>query len=125
VLLRHVAAQEGRSQQSLVRALRVPASRVVALVDELEERGLLERRSDASDRRVHALHLTDRGKRVLGQVMEISKDHEEQLCGGLKSAERRQLIDLLSRIAAEQGLAPGGHPGVGDPIPGTVRRARA
>ena len=46
LLMRFVAASEGQSQQALAERLAVPASRMVALVDRLEEAGLVERRPD-------------------------------------------------------------------------------
>jgi DNA-binding MarR family transcriptional regulator len=112
VLLRHVAAAQGQSQQALGRAMQIPPSRMVALVDELERAGLLERRPSPADRRAHALHLTGDGRRLLDRLMQVSAEHEAQLCAGLTQAERHRLIDLLSRIAAEQGLAAGVHPSV-------------
>lgn len=112
VLLRLVAAKEGRSQQALGEQMRLPPSRMVSFVDELEDQGLLERRSDPGDRRVRALYLTDAGRRTLDRVMRVAAEHEEHMCASLGGAEREQLIALLSRIAAEQGLAPGVHPGV-------------
>ena len=114
VLLRHVAAAEGQSQQALGKAMQIPASRMVALVDELERRGVLERRPSLADRRAHALVLTGEGRRLLDRIMKVSADHEAQLCAGLTQAERQQLIALLSRVAAEQGLPTGVHPGVVD-----------
>jgi DNA-binding MarR family transcriptional regulator len=117
MLLRHVADGEGRSQQALGEALRIPPSRMVALVDGLEERGLLERRPRPNDRRVRTLHLTRDGRRLLGKVMEISAEHERQLCAGLGPAEREQLIVLLNRLVAEQGLTQGVHPGGADADP--------
>ena len=119
VLLRHVAAAEGQSQQALAEALQIPASRMVALVDGLERNGLLERRAVHGDRRVRALYLTRQGRRLLGRVMQVSAEHEAELCAGLDRSEREQLIALLSRLAAEQGLATGVHPGVaGEPMEG-------
>jgi DNA-binding MarR family transcriptional regulator len=115
MLLRHVAIAEGRSQQALGEAVQIPPSRMVALVDILEQRGLLRRRPDPNDRRVRTLHLTRDGWRLLDKVMEISLEHERQLCKGLQPAEREQLITLLSRLAAEQGLGEGVHPGAADP----------
>jgi DNA-binding MarR family transcriptional regulator len=112
VLLRHVAAAQGQSQQALGRAMQLPPSRMVALVDELERAGLLERRPSPADRRAHALHLTGDGRRLLDRLMQVSADHEAQLCAGLTQAERHRLLDLLSRLAAEQGLPTGVHPGV-------------
>jgi hypothetical protein len=52
---------------------------------------------------------------LLGRIVEISLEHEQQLCSGLQLAEREQLITLLNRVAAEQGLAEGVHPGAADP----------
>jgi DNA-binding MarR family transcriptional regulator len=115
MLLRHVAVEEGRSQQALGEALQIPPSRMVALVDALEQRGLLRRRPDPHDRRVRTLHLTADGRRVLGRVMEISLEHERELCKGLRLAERERLITLLGRVAAEQGLVEGVHPGAANP----------
>ena len=92
VVLRHIAAGEGCTQQSLGRALRVPTSRVVALVDDLEAAGMLERRPNERDRRAHALHLTRHGKRVLERVMRISADHENDICAALKPRSSRKTV---------------------------------
>jgi DNA-binding MarR family transcriptional regulator len=117
MVLRRLAGDEGRSQQALGEALQIPPSRMVALVDALEQRGLLMRRPSPSDRRVRTLHLTKEGRRLLGRIMEISVEHEQQLCRGLQPAERGQLLTLLNRLAAEQGRAEGVHPGAADPDP--------
>jgi DNA-binding MarR family transcriptional regulator len=114
VLLRHVAAAEGQSQQALGKAMRIPASRMVALVDELEQAGLLQRWPSPTDRRAHALRLTGEGRRMLDRLTQVSADHEEQLCAGLTQAERRRLAALLSQVAARQGLPTGVHPAVAD-----------
>jgi DNA-binding MarR family transcriptional regulator len=117
MVLRRLAGDEGRSQQALGDALQIPPSRMVALVDALEQRGLLRRRPSPSDRRVRTLHLTKEGRWLLGDLVEISVEHEQQLCRGLQPAEREQLLTLLNRLAAEQGLAEGVHPGAADPDP--------
>jgi DNA-binding MarR family transcriptional regulator len=117
MVLRRLAGDEGRSQQALGDALQIPPSRMVALVDALEQRGLLMRRPSPSDRRVRTLHLTKEGRRLLDEIMEISVEHEQHLCRALQPAEREQLLTLLNRLAAEQGLAQGVHPGVADPDP--------
>jgi hypothetical protein len=49
--------------------------------------------------------------------MKVSAEHEEQLCAGLEPAEREVLITLLGKIVAQQGLAPGVHPGMRDALP--------
>src|SRR4029453_5445067 len=103
VLLRHVAAAQGQSQQALGRAMQIPPSRMVALVDELERAGLLERRPSPADRRAPPLHPTGDGGGLRDLLMQVSADHEAQLGAGLTQAERHRLIDLLSRVAAKQG----------------------
>jgi DNA-binding MarR family transcriptional regulator len=115
LVLRHVGAEQGRTQASLSASLAVPPSRIVGIVDELERRGLVERRANPSDRRAHALWLTARGGRVLGEVMAVSRAHEVDICAGLSEPDRRQLIELLSVIVSEQGLARGGHPRMSGP----------
>jgi DNA-binding MarR family transcriptional regulator len=124
VVLRHVAAAEGQSQKALAQALQIPASRMVALVDGLEQRGMLERRPIPGDRRVRALHLTRQGRRVLSKVMDASAEHEAELCAGLDADERKQLIALLSRMAADHGLPTGVHPGVAEDGRGGKTRDR-
>ena len=115
LVLRHVGAEEGRTQASLSASLDVPASRIVGIVDELEQHGLLERRANPSDRRAHALWLTGKGRKALDEVMAVSRAHEIDMCAGLSGAERRQLIDLLTVIVSQQGLARGGHPRMSEP----------
>ena len=112
VLLRHVAASQGETQQALGARMQLPASRMVALVDELEGAGLLERRRSIDDRRSNALFLTGDGQKMLDRLMEVSAQHEAELCQGLSEAERQRLIELLGLVALEQGVARGVHPGV-------------
>ncbi|MGH3295064.1 MAG: MarR family winged helix-turn-helix transcriptional regulator [Trebonia sp.] len=111
-LLRLVATQPGQSQQEIARQLRTPPSRLVLLVDHLEERGLIERRRNPDDRRHHALFLTAEGGKFLGTKLgPIGAAHEDDICAALTAAEREQLGGLLRRIAEQQGLIPGVHPG--------------
>lgn len=113
LLMRFVAASEGQSQQALAERLALPASRMVALVDHLEEGGLVERRPDPDDRRVRGLHLTRKGGGVLERAGKIAIDYETQLCAGINREEREQLIDLLQKLQAGQTDLRGVHPGLG------------
>ena len=112
-VLRIVQAFEGLSQQMLGTELGVAPSRLVTLIDDLEKRALLERREQPSDRRSYALHLTSKGRDVLRTVGQIAREHQQALCAALSDKERQQLAALLKRIAEEQGLRPGVHPGFG------------
>jgi DNA-binding MarR family transcriptional regulator len=102
---------DGLSQQALGETLGIFPSRLVAVLDELEQRGLVERRDNPNDRRSHALYLTEAGRAALEQIGRVGRAHQDALCAALDSSERAQLAGLLTRIAAEQGLTPGVHPG--------------
>jgi DNA-binding MarR family transcriptional regulator len=116
-LLRFVAASEGRSQQALAERLAIPPSRMVALVDHLEEAGLLERRPDPDDRRVRGLHLTRKGRGALERAGKIAIDYETRLCVGINREERELLIDLLQKLQTGQTMLRGVHPGMGEDRP--------
>jgi DNA-binding MarR family transcriptional regulator len=117
MLLRFVAASEGRSQQALAERLSIPPSRMVALVDHLEESGLLERRPDPEDRRVRGLHLTRKGRGALERAGKIAIDYETELCAGINREERELLIDLLQKLQKGQTVLRGVHPGMGEDRP--------
>jgi DNA-binding MarR family transcriptional regulator len=110
-LLIGLAAHEGASQQALGELMGLNATRMVFLVDELEQRGLVERRRNPADRRSHALYLTDRGRDTLRQTQQVAAAHERSLGASLTGAERGQLVGLLRKVAAEQGVSPDSMPG--------------
>jgi len=110
-ILRVLAQAEGLSQRRLARQLEILPSRLVSLVDELESCGLVQRRDSDADRRVYALYLTDQGRATLAAIRRIAREHDAAVCAALSGDERRLLADLLRRIADQQGLEPGVHPG--------------
>lgn len=113
-LLRIIEASGPDSQQALGDALGIPPSRMVALVDDLEERGLVERRRSREDRRVNLLHLTARGTTVLDRAAEAGEAWQEELLVNLSTGEREQLLDMLQRVAAAHDLPIGVHPALKD-----------
>jgi DNA-binding MarR family transcriptional regulator len=112
LLMRFVDSSQGQAQQALAERLGVPASRMVALVDHLEDAGLVERRPDPEDRRVRGLHLTRKGRAALERAAKIAIDYETRLCAGINREEREQLIDLLQKLQASQTHLKGVHPGL-------------
>jgi DNA-binding MarR family transcriptional regulator len=110
-ILRILDAAPAITQQKLAGALGSPPSRLVALVDELEAKGLLERQANETDRRRYALHLTAKGKSVLQTIGNLVRVHQDALLAALSQDERQQLTALLMRIADQQGLRKGVHPG--------------
>src|SRR5690242_6751309 len=110
-ILTVIERADGLSQQALGETLGVFPSRLVGLLDELEERRLIERRDRPTDRRSYALYLTEAGREALGRIYRVGQEHQDALCAALNESERAQLAGFLARIAAEQGLTPGVHPG--------------
>jgi DNA-binding MarR family transcriptional regulator len=57
--------------------------------------------------------LTSKERDVLKRIAQVAREHQQALCAALTDEERDQLAVWLSRIADEQGLRPGVHPGFG------------
>jgi DNA-binding MarR family transcriptional regulator len=84
-------------QQQLCEYLWMDPNNCVLLLNELEERGYLERRRDPTDRRRHVVDLTDAGLLALEQAERAQESIGEQLFAGLSDEERATLRSLLSR----------------------------
>ena len=108
-LLRAVSASAGEPQSALAERLHISPSWMVAVVDELESRKLLERRPHERDRRVRNLHLTATGTKLLRQAERQAQQFDLQVTDPLSDAELEQLLELLQRVAAGLDLQPGAH----------------
>ena len=106
-VLRVLDTDSGISQRALSKLLSMLPTRVVVLVNELEKRGLVERRQKPEDRRACGLHLTRGGHQVPALIRRIARIHNEQICEGLSDEDRNQLGSLLALIGVRLGLTPG------------------
>jgi DNA-binding MarR family transcriptional regulator len=111
-LLRLLAGAQGGSQRALGAMLNITPNRMVALVDGLESKGLIERRPHPEDRRAYTIALTAAGEEVFGQAMQAAFGVEATVCAPLEPDERTQLIGLLQKLAAARNERPGAMPGV-------------
>ncbi|HEY3033495.1 MAG TPA: MarR family transcriptional regulator [Streptosporangiaceae bacterium] len=111
-MLTRLAAHEGLSQQALGELIGLNPTRMVFLVDELEQRGLVERRRNTADRRSYALYLTPQGRDTLHRVQAAGDRHQHEIGASLSKAERLELASLLRRLAAEQGITEDSLPGI-------------
>jgi DNA-binding MarR family transcriptional regulator len=89
-------ANEGPlSQQKLGDRLRVDRTTIVALVDELERRGLVARQRSEEDRRRSVVRLTPAGEETLAKADELARSIEDSLFGDLPADARDRLNQTL------------------------------
>jgi DNA-binding MarR family transcriptional regulator len=86
------------AQQQAAGRLGVDRTTMVALVDELERKDLVERRADAGDRRRNLVHLTERGQHALNEGERLVQDAEQAFLAVLDGAEADQFRSLLQRL---------------------------
>jgi len=95
------------SQQLLCETIDVDASKLVGILNDLEEDGLIVRRRDPDDRRRHIVELTKEARARLEKAEKVAKSVEEEFFAGLGEDERAQLRLLLARVADTTGVIRG------------------
>ena len=106
---RHVAAlielRDGGelTQQTLCGHLHLDPTNLVAVLNQLEQRGLATRRRDPEDRRRHLVAISKKGIAVIEKVSEVMDGVEDELLDGFDAVERRQLEGLLTSIWERNG----------------------
>lgn len=93
-----VAANENLSQMDIGEALGMDRSSTMALVDKLEEAGLIERCASTVDKRMHALRLTAQGKKQFPAINQRVVEHEDRFQGRLSASEQATLFKCLWKM---------------------------
>jgi DNA-binding MarR family transcriptional regulator len=88
------------SQTALGEAMGLDPSLVVALLNPLEERGLVTRTRSTADRRRHSVSLTEAGGALLAAAAAAQRDAEDELFAALTDDERDRLTEILRRMDA-------------------------
>ena len=100
VALTHLKDHGPSAQQTLIEALGVDASNLVALLNDLEDAELIVRSRDRSDRRRGIVELSAGGERMLAEVDRALEAVDDEILVALSSEERATLNDLLARACA-------------------------
>ena len=87
------------TQVELATATATDRTAMVYLLDELEERKLVERMPNPDDRRSYLVHLTAHGRQMQRKAAGELAQQADTLLEPLDAAERRQLVDLLTKVA--------------------------
>ena len=92
-----------RSQRSIAAAVGVEGPTLTHHLGRMEAEGLVERRRDPENRRVHRVELTAAGYAEFQSLLEVVRGFDAQLRDGFTAAELETLRHLLQRLAANAG----------------------
>jgi MarR family transcriptional regulator, lower aerobic nicotinate degradation pathway regulator len=98
-----IDANPGGAQRELVERSMIDASSMVAIIDELEELGLAERRPHPADRRKRAVYLTAKGRRTLQRAREAAIKTGQEVFAPLDEQELETLRRLLRKLVGVKG----------------------
>ncbi len=90
--------KDGRRMGDLSKTTSIEVSTLTRLVDNMEESGLVERRRDADDARVVALHATAAGRRLTRRILPIAERYEAVALKGFSPREAETLKKALRRL---------------------------
>lgn len=99
-----------RTQNALAQAIGADKTRIIGVLDDLQDRGLIERRPDPGDRRVRLLSLTPEGRRLRASAQAGIRERENRLLTRLPAGDRDaflRALRTLSRLPEEEIAGPG------------------
>lgn len=106
LVIARVHRRPGLSQSEVADLLEIEKASAGRLIDRMQAKGWLERRSDAHDRRINRLHLTADAERLHAAIWPIAEATVDDALGDLSTEERRQLTQLMTRVKGKlQALA--------------------
>lgn len=106
ITLELLVKNEGCLQQELGATLMVDPNNCVLLLNDLDDRGYVERQRDPKDRRRHIVVITAAGQKALAKAEAKLEDLEGEVLANLDPSEREQLRDLLARAMDGQDGGP-------------------
>jgi DNA-binding MarR family transcriptional regulator len=98
IVLTALAEQPVRTQAALAQAINADKSRIIGVLDDLQERGLIQRQPDHADRRVHLLSLTPAGDKLRRSVQAAIRAREQDLLGTLPAGDHEAFLRSLKAL---------------------------
>jgi MarR family transcriptional regulator for hemolysin len=96
----------GLTQTALAQRVHIEGPTLVGLLDRLERDGLVERRAADGDRRANAVHLSEKGKALIGTIRTIAAGLRRDLVTGLDTGELETALRVLSHVKAKAESLP-------------------
>ncbi len=106
--LQLLALEGPRVQARLAERLRINKATMVGILNSLEEKGLVERRPYASDKRALEVHPTEAGREKAEEVARVNAEADRIFFGALSDEERHTFHALLSKLATSRSLSDRG-----------------
>jgi len=98
LVLTALAEQPVRTQAALAQAINADKSRIIGVLDDLQQRGLIKRQPDTADRRVHLLSLTAVGDKLRRSAEAAIRGSEEKVLAALPAADREAFLRSLKAL---------------------------
>jgi len=100
------AAEGEHTQSELAKLAWMDKTTLVVTLDEMERRGLAERRMSPTDRRVRVIALTAAGQEVLARAEAVVTTVYDDVLAGIAPAERETFLSVLARLVDGPLAAP-------------------
>jgi MarR family transcriptional regulator for hemolysin len=97
-VLAFLSRHDGMIQSDLADVLDLGKAALGGLIDRLEGSKFIERRLDATDRRVKRIHLTPGGVQIVKKMRQLSHEMSERILAGMNDDERNQLSKMLTVV---------------------------
>jgi len=99
-LLAYLSRSDGAPQSALAEQMSLGNVALGRLIDRLETRGLLERRTEPTDRRVNNIYLTQAGKKVIVQMRRLTLEANESILRDIEFADVKETAQLLTLLCS-------------------------
>jgi MarR family transcriptional regulator for hemolysin len=113
LVLLNLMTREVANQRELAEAVGIQGATLTHHLNGMESAGLLTRRRDPANRRVHVVELTDAGKALFHRLRDAAVEHDRRIRSGFSDDDLARLTELLVRM---RGNVAGHVPPAGIPV---------
>lgn len=97
-VLDYLRQHDGANQSEIARACHIEPASLTSVLNRMEEKALVERRTQQGDRRSFSVYLTEQGHQLALRVSQAFEELEAQALQGVSEAEREQFLAVFRRV---------------------------